>query len=262
MTYEDGVAMSAIISNIWRYPVKGLSPEQLSHTDVQVGGAIPGDRRFALALASTRFDAASPHWLPKNSFLMLMKNEKLAALETIFDSNTDDLRVLRGGKQVARGKLTDPVGRAMIEDFFSAYMKDEAHGKPRLVEARNDTVFSDQKRKLISIINMASVHDLERIVGQPVDPTRFRANIMLEGIEAWAEFNWIGKDITCGDAAFNIKERIQRCPAINVNPETGTRDQNLVKALQDGFGHVDMGIFATVTRDGAFATGDTLGVED
>jgi len=262
MTYGDGYPMSAIISNIWRYPVKGLSLESLPHVDVKVGDAIPGDRRFALTLASTLFDAASPHWLPKNSFLMLMKNEKLAALETIFDAGSNDLKILRGGKQVARGKLTDPVGRAMVEDFFSAYMKGDAHGKPRLVEAKGDSIFTDQKSKLISLINLASVRDLERVAGTFIDPIRFRGNVMIDGIEPWSEFTWLGKDVSCGSAVFNIKERTGRCAAINVNTETGMRDQNLVKALQNGFGHTDMGIFANVTKAGTFATGDTVNVTD
>jgi uncharacterized protein len=254
--------MIAKISNIWRFPVKSLSPEKLTKAQVEVGDAIPGDRRFALALASTLFDSATPHWLPKNSFLMLMKNEKLAALETIFDEDTNELRILRGGKQVARGRLTDPVGRAMIEDFFSAFMKDEAHGKPRLVEAKGKTVFSDQKRKMISIVNLASIRDLERVLGKPIEPTRFRANIMIDGIEAWSEFNWIGKNVSCGSAGLIIEERTGRCPAINVNPMSGERDENLVKTLHEGFGHTDMGIFATVTKAGAFAIDETLTVTD
>ena len=262
MTYGNGCMMSATISTICRFPVKSLSSEQLPSATLEVGGTIPGDRRFALALASTRFDGTSPHWQHKSSFLILMKNEKLAALETVFDPATDDLKVLRGGKQVARGKLTDPVGRAMIEDFFSAYMKDEAHGKPRLVEARGDSIFTDQKTKLISIINLASVRDLERVTGTAIDATRFRGNIMIDGIEAWSEFGWLGKDITCGSATFKIKDRIERCAAINVNPTTGARDQNLVKALQVGFGHIDMGIFATVTKAGSFATDDSLNLRD
>ena len=262
MTYGNGCMMSATISTICRFPVKSLSPEQLPSATLEVGGTIPGDRRFALALASTRFDGTSPHWQHKSSFLILMKNEKLAALETVFDPATDDLKVLRGGKQVARGKLTDPVGRAMIEDFFSAYMKNEAHGKPRLVETQGDGIFTNQKTKLISIINLASLRDLERVSGTTIDATRFRGNIMIDGIEAWSEFGWLGKDITCGSATFKIKDRIERCAAINVNPTTGARDQNLVKALQVGFGHIDMGIFATVTKAGSFATDDSLNLRD
>ena len=184
--YADVCAMVAEILKICRYPVKGLSPENLSEGMLEAGEALTNDRRFALALGSTVFDAAIPHWLPKTSFLALVKNEKLAALETVFDDGTDTLQVLRGGKQVARGKLTDMVGRAMLEDFFSAYMKDETRGKPRLVEAKGDAIFTDQKRKLISIINLASVRDLERVIGKSVDPIRFRANIYIDGIDPWS----------------------------------------------------------------------------
>lgn len=250
--------MKAEIIKIVRYPVKGLGPELLSTSHVEPGGALAGDRRFALALGSTHFDGASPHWLPKSSFLALVKNEKMAALETVFDGDTDTLQVLRRGKQVSRGKLTDPVGRALIEDFFSAYMKEESRGKPRLVEARGETIFTDQKRKMISIVNLASIRDLERVAGKPIDPTRFRANVYIDGLEPWDEFNWVGHEVSCGSARFAITERTERCAAVNVDPESGERDMNLLKSLQYGFDHTDMGVFAMVLDGGEFSVGDTL----
>ncbi|MBL6931348.1 MAG: MOSC domain-containing protein [Rhodospirillales bacterium] len=254
--------MKAQISKISRYPVKGLSPQTLSESAVDAGGAIPGDRRFALALGSTLFDGTSPHWLPKTSFLALMKNEKLAALETVFDDQSDDLQILRNGKQVAHGKLSDPIGRAVIEDFFSAYMRDETRGKPRLVESIDGSIFTDQKRKVISVINLASVRDLERVVGTPIDPFRFRANIYIDGIDPWAEFNWIDKGVVCGSAGLIIKERTERCTAINVDPQTGERNMNLLKTLQGAFGHVDLGVFAMVSQAGSFAIGDPFMDQD
>ena len=250
--------MAAKILKICRYPVKGLSPEHLSETTLESGGALINDRRFALALGSTQFDAKTPHWLPKTSFLALVRNEKLATLETVFDDETDTLQVLRGGKQVARGKLTGTVGRAILEDFFSAYMKDEAGGKTRLVEAKGDTIFTDQKRKLVSIINLASVRDFERVVGKVVDPIRFRANVYIDGIDPWSEFDSVGKEILCGGATIEVMEPIDRCAAINVNPQTGDRDINLVNFLKKGFGHINMGVLAKVTKTGHFAIGDVL----
>jgi uncharacterized protein YcbX len=258
-TYADVCEMVAEVLKICRYPVKGLSPENLSEVTLEAGGALTNDRRFALALGSTLFDAATPHWLPKTSFLALMKNEKLAALETVFDDETDTLQILRGGKQVARGKLTDTVGRAILEDFFSAYLKDEARGKPRLIEGKGKTIFTDQKRKLISIINLASVRDFERVVGKAVDPIRFRANVYIDGIDPWSEFDCVGKETSCGGATIEVMEPIDRCAAINVNPQTGKRDINLVKFLQGGFGHINMGVLAKVTKAGHFAIGDVLG---
>ena len=262
MTYIQYLAMKAEVTKIYRYPVKGLDPDPLTVASVDIGGALTGDRRFALALGSTLFDAASPHWLPKTSFLTLMKNERLAALKTVFDEQSDDLQILRNGKQVAHGKLTDPIGRAVIEDFFSAYLRDESRGKPRLVESKGETIFTDQKKKVLSVINLASVRDLERVVGKPIDPIRFRGNIYIDGIDPWSEFNWIGKDAQCGSAGMNIRERIERCAAINVDPQTGVRDMNLVKTLHEGFGHSDLGVFATVTQAGSFAPGDSLTLQD
>ncbi len=254
--------MSATISNIYRYPVKGLSPEPLERISLEPGRIVAGDRRFALALASTRFDGQAPEWQSKRAFLTLLKHRKLAALDTLFDDSKAELTVLRNGKQVARGKLTDPVGRAIIEDFFAAYMGGDTPGKPHLADAGEDITFTDQKDKLVSIINLASVRDLERITGAEIDPVRFRANIYMDGIDPWREHGWVGGEIAVGGAVCSIRERTGRCAAINVNPENGARDQNLVKALQGGFGHTDIGVFASVTKAGDVTTGDAIGPID
>ncbi len=251
--------MSATISSIYRYPVKGLSPQSLERADLAPGRILAGDRRFALALASTRFDGQAPEWQAKSAFLTLLKHDKLAALETVFNDAGTELTIRRNGKQVARGNLAEPLGRAMIEDFFTAYLGGNTHGKPRLVDAGADVTFTDQKDKLVSIINLASIRDLERITGAELDPVRFRANIYIDGIEPWCEFQWIGGDVAVGGAILSVREKIGRCVAINVNPENGTRDQNLVKALRRGFGHTDMGIFATVTQGGEIAVGAAVG---
>ena len=251
--------MTAEIKYIYRYPVKGLTPEALDATALAVGGYLPNDRRFALALGST--PVTSGHhleWMPKRNFLALVKNEKLAALETSFDDDTGVLTIKRQGRQVARGNITDRIGRTMIEDFFAAYMKDEARGRPRLVEGNAGQHLTDQPDPVISVINMASIRDLERVVKAPVDPLRFRANFYIDGIDPWAEFDWIGKAVSLGGAEAEVTERIDRCAAVNVSPTTAERDLNIVKFLQTGFGHIDMGVFVRVTKAGLVAVGESL----
>jgi uncharacterized protein len=39
------------------------------------GECLPHDRSFAIALGSTHFDPASPEWLSKTHFIMLMRDE-------------------------------------------------------------------------------------------------------------------------------------------------------------------------------------------
>ena len=84
-----------------RYPVKGLSPQRLDAVDLRPGETIAFDREWAIENGPSRFDPAKPVTLPKISFLMLMRNERLAALETEFDEESKTLTLLRDGKQVA-----------------------------------------------------------------------------------------------------------------------------------------------------------------
>lgn len=249
--------MSLKISAIYRHPVKGLTPEPLDKVMLAPGQGLPQDRRFALAHGSTRFDPAAPEWMPKTNFLMLMRNERLARLRTRFDDTTGILTVQRDGKTVASGNILEDAGRTVIEQFFAAYMQAEARGAPKLVEAPGH-MFSDVARKVVSIIGLASIRDLERVARAPVDPRRFRANFYFEGGRPWEEFDWVGREIRLGSVRLSVVKRIQRCAATNVDPESGQRDLNLPLTLHQGFRHADMGIYAEVLESGAVAIGDGL----
>jgi hypothetical protein len=159
---------------------------------------------------------------------------------------------------VVRGRITEPLGRAIVEDFFAAYLGAAAEGKPRLIEAPSGHMFSDHQDPVLSLINLATVRDVERIVGAPVDPLRLRANLYFEGAPAWAELGWLGGEIAIGAARLGVTARIDRCAATNVDPTTGARDMNIPKALNRGFGHVDCGVYAAVVTGGAIAVGDAL----
>ena len=52
-----------IITNIQRYPVKGLSPEALSETNLHSGRSLKDDRRFAIALGSTNLALGGGGWM-------------------------------------------------------------------------------------------------------------------------------------------------------------------------------------------------------
>lgn len=249
--------MPITLAEIYRYPVKGLSPEPLERVRLACGLGLPHDRRFALAHGTTSFDPVAPTWLPKTKFLMLMRNERLAQLRTRFDEASATLTIARNGQMVASADLSSPEGRRRIDDFFARYMAGEADGAPRLLEAPGH-MFSDNSRKVVSIIGLASVRDLARVLGRPVDPRRFRANFYLEGSEPWREFDWVGREFRIGGARLRGFKPIKRCAATNVDPESGARDLNIPLALQEHFGHVDTGIYADVLDEGEVARGDPL----
>jgi uncharacterized protein YcbX len=245
------------VSRICRYPVKGLSAEDLSETLLVAGAGLRHDREFAIAHGSSRFESAEPGWRSKDHFLMLMRDERLALLHTEFEDESGVLAIYRDGKQVARGNLRDPLGRRLVEQFLAAFLAAEARGTPKIVAAP-DVSFTDTRENYVSIINLASVTDIERVVRQPVDPIRFRGNIYVGGAEPWQEMQWPGKRLQVGDALLEAVDTIERCAATNVNPKTGERDLNLPKSLMDGFRHADCGVCASVVEGGRVSVGDRV----
>jgi uncharacterized protein len=253
------MASGARIESIYRYPVKGLSPEPMQRTHLSVGGTIPGDRAFAIENGPSGFAPDAPGYLPKISFLMLMRNERLARLRTRYDEATRVLTVVDGGREVARGRLT-PEGRAAIERFFAQFCADELRGSPKVLHAPGHS-FSDVSRKVVSIINLASVAAVEDAVGAPVHPLRFRGNIHVSGWPAWHEFDLIGRELSIGNARVKVVKRIQRCAATEVDPDTGIRDLPVPATLLHRFSHADCGIYAEVVAGGSIAVGDMIAAD-
>ena len=247
------------LASIYRYPVKGLTPEPLQKVVLSAGEGLPQDRRFALAHGSTRIDPTAPTWMPKSNFLMLARNERLARLRTRFDDTSGTLTIQRDGKTVASANIQEAAGRTVVEQFFAAYMGEEARGAPKLVEAPGH-MFSDTAAKVASIIGLASIRDLERVVRAPVDPRRFRANFYVEGGRPWEEFDWVGKVIRIGPTRLRVTKKIDRCAATNVDPDSGQRDLNIPLSLQRGFQHIECGVYAEVLEGGPVAVGDSLTV--
>jgi len=252
------MAVPAKIQSIYRYPVKGLSPEPLPRTELAAGQTIPFDRMYAIENGPSGFDPAKPAYLPKQRFLMLMRNARLAELRTRFDEESHVLTIRAENREAARGNLRRPEGRAAIEHFFEEHCADELRGPPKVLQAA-DHSFSDVARKVLSIINLASVADLENATGAPVHPLRFRGNLYLEGWPAWREFDLVGSEIAVGaNVRLKIVKRIVRCAATEVDPVSGIRDLQIPRTLMKAYGHADCGIYGEVIEGGTVAIGDTV----
>jgi uncharacterized protein YcbX len=118
--------------------------------------------------------------------------------------------------------------------------------------------FSDVAKKVVSIINLASVAALETVIGAPVDPLRFRGNVYVAGWPAWHEFDLLGRTLSVGGARLKAVKRIVRCAATNVDPQTGIRDLTIPQTLMQNFDHMDCGVYAEVVVAGDIVVGDTL----
>ena len=248
---------SAAIEAIYRYPVKGLSPQALDRVRLSPGATLPADRLYAIENGPSGFDPAAPAYFPKIRFLMLMRNERLAALRTQFDEASHTLVIHNEGREAARGDLRSKEGRLAIEAFFRRFMPADLRGPPKVLHGENHS-FSDVAKKVVSIVNLASVAQVEAATGAPVDPLRFRGNLYVRGWPAWREFELLGTELAVGEARLKVVKRIVRCAATEVDPATGIRDLMIPRTLMDNFGHADCGVYAEVVAGGEIAVGDAI----
>jgi uncharacterized protein YcbX len=248
---------AAHIQAIYRYPVKGLTPQPLARTRLTAGATLPADRLYAIENGPCGFDPADPKYFPKQRFLMLMRNERLAALRTDYDETSHTLTIQCEGREAVRGDLRTKEGRLAIEAFFRRFMPNELNGPPKVLFGQGHS-FSDVAKKVVSIINLASVAAVETAAGAAVHPLRFRGNIYVAGWPAWHEFDLIGREFAVGGARLKMVKRIVRCAATDVDPDTGIRDLTLPRTLMQSFGHANCGVYAEVTAGGDIARGDAL----
>src|SRR3954467_3350951 len=114
--------MVGIVTAIYRYPVKGLSAERMDHVALTPRQCLPHDRRFAIALGPAPFDPQRPEWLSKIHFIMLMRDEKLARLETRFDAESGVLTIAENGRALLRERMTETGGSKLVAEFFAGFL--------------------------------------------------------------------------------------------------------------------------------------------
>ncbi len=252
--------MNLRVASLYRYPVKGLSPERIGRALLSKGAYFPGDRLFAIENGPSGFDPAAPRHQPKVKFLMLMRDEALARLRTRYADETGALVVEEGGREVLRADLDTPEGRLALEAFFRRYVPGALRGPPKVLRAPEGFRFTDSRSGYVSVINLASVAALEDMVGAPVDPLRFRGNVHVEGLAPWAEFDLVGRTLeTAQGLRLKVTKRIVRCAATNVDPGTGLRDLDIPATLMRRLGHADCGVYAEVASGGSLSEGERLG---
>ena len=182
-------------------------------------------------------------------------------LDAHFDEQTRLLNVNGPDGALSASPFT-PEGQAALTQYFTRFLGPEARygeqGEAPKFHFFPGYSFCDNETQVISLISLSSIGALEKAVGAERHNLRFRANIYIESSEPWEEFSWMGRTIAVGATEMVVQARTPRCPATMVNPETAERDANPVKELREHFGHIDLGIFAEVTKGGEIRPGDTI----
>lgn len=244
--------MTGRVASIWRYPIKSHSRERIDRITLAEGQALPWDRVWAVAHTESKADGSE--WVPCAHF---SRGSKAAGLGAI-SSSLDEASGLITLTHPSLGSLTfhpDQQPERLI-DWAGPLIPANRAPSHRLIRAA-ERGFTDSDFPSVTLCSAASHRAVERQIGTDLSPHRWRGNIWFDGIEAWSEFEWIGRDIRIGDAVLRPRERTDRCLATHNNPETGERDHDILSALE-AFGHQDFSVRAIVVQGGQVSVGDTV----
>ncbi len=234
--------MSAVqISNLYRFPVKSMTPERVGAIQLTDDGRIKGDRVLGFRFRN----AGSPHdwsWQTKQNFVGLVNTPALATISVEFAESSRTLRISDKALLIAEGSIDDARDRGRIEQSFTDYVSTldinplGAHPERQPVALLGDgkqPLFHDNVAGLVTLHSEESAEALAGALGdESLDGLRFRTNIVVSGVgEPFAEMAWIGKTIRIGEAEFKAIKAVNRCLVTHANPVTGIRDRDIMKTL-------------------------------
>jgi uncharacterized protein YcbX len=243
-------------------PVKALALEHVEEIDLLEHG-LRGDRRFYLVDESNR--------LVNNKG----RRGPLQLVHSSYDEETDvlTLRLADGTEvsgEVARGaELTTsfhsrPRPARRVEGPWDAALSELVDEHVRLVAPPYGA--ADRGRGgAATLLAEGSLAAIAAVLGvESVDPRRFRMNFGIEGIDAHAEDDWIGRRIKVGEAVVVPQGNVGRCAITTQNPDTGKADLDTLKALADYRRDVEtteplpFGVHAAVAQAGHVRVGDAV----
>ena len=249
--------MGAVVADIRRYPVKGLGGETLDSAELDRDG-MAWDR--AIGLPNGRLPLqVSGHWTSFEAFRSLKTDPGLGSLSAHVEPTG-------AGKLDARAiVVVSPDGPVAAVPVAAGRLRLERDiASPASEGATSHAMFAadvplwDVKEANLSIINLATVRSIQAAMAVDLDPLRFRANVYLDGLEAWAELGWVGRRLRIGQAHIEVFGSTERCKATSLRPGDTQWDLNVPGALAAHFGHLHNGVYARVTKPGRINVGDTV----
>lgn len=244
--------------HIVRHPVKSAGYQELDRACLTEGRPLPFDRVWAVATDGATFDAAPPGWVPKMAFVRGAAEGRLQAIRAEFDEATGAVTLTHPDLAPFTGALPGD-GPALVDWLRPLWPA--TRPAPRALVARADGgALTDVPEPWVAVLNLSSLRALGQRMNRVLSIHRFRGNLWLDGLAPWEEFDLIGREIAIGGARLRIEEPITRCTATTFEPATGRPGGDTLAALESGWGHRDLGVYARVVGSGSVALGDPVAV--
>ena len=227
---------------LYRYPVKGFTPEACDALTVLDEGIIAGDRVLGIRFADTQ--AADDAWSKKLGMVALINTPGLARLNVRFNEKSFRLHVSLGTSVLFDEELNSQ-GRQRLAAMLAAYvikldvnpLTDHPERLPlRVIGDGHSPRYHDEPAGRVTLHSRESLEAIQAALGDEVSELRFRSNIAIDGLTAWEEQSWVGRKIRIGLVEFDVVKPKTRCLATHANPITGKRDLPILTTLTQKLG--------------------------
>lgn len=229
------------ISSCWVYPIKSIQGFQVPTLVFDQKGPIE-DRRFMLVDEKGKFITQRQ----KNQLSQVKLTRNNDDYLLLAPDSNHQYRLKKAGN--TGEKISSTVWNDQLElvdqgqeaaEFFSAicgqsvrlvYQSEECvrHIDPNYDDGQREVSLADGFPLLL--INQASLDKISEDFGSPLVIERFRPNIVVSGIEPFAEDNW--HEITIGDQVFEVAKPCSRCVIPTIDPDTGIKDPAVWQTLK------------------------------
>ncbi len=255
------------VTALYRYPVKGFTPERCERISVLPGGRVAGDRVLNFRFADA--PVADAAWCRKYHGVVLVNTPGLARLNVRFDDKAQRLRIAFDNHVQAEEGL-DEAGRQRLVDAVTGYvlsldenpLKDQPTRLPlKLVGDGATPSYQDNARGMVTLHSRESLASAAIALNDAnLDEARFRHNIVIEGVPAWEEQSWVGRKLRVGPVEFEVAKPEVRCLATHANPRTGERDLQVMQTLLKAFAQKEptFGVGMLSDTGGEIHVGDTV----
>jgi hypothetical protein len=253
---EKELPMPHVVA-LYRYPVKGFTPEACDTLTVLDEGRIAGDRVLGVRFADTQ--AADDAWSRKSGMVALINTPGLACLNVRFDQESFRLHVSLGTSVLFAERLNSQ-GRERLAEVLAGYvakldvnpLTDHPERLPlRVIGDGHSPRYHDEPAGRITLHGRGSLEAVQAAVGNEVSELRFRSNIAVDGSTAWEEQSWVGRKVRIGALEFDVVKPKTRCLAIHANPTTGQRDLAILPTLTQKLGQENPTFAVAILPSGA-----------
>ncbi len=227
---------------LYRFPLKGFTPEPVQSLTILPDGRAAGDRVLNLRFADAPVDDTA--WCRKYNGVVLANTPGLARLTTAYDHASRRLRIALEGRVLVDEEVQG-AGRQRIVEALTDYVlgldEHPLKGHPERLPLKlvGDGVtprYQDNESGQVTLHSRETIASAAQALGDlGLNDHRFRHNIVIEGVTAWEELSWLGKRVRIGAVEMDVVKPKTRCLATHANPETGKRDLLVMQGLVKHF---------------------------